>query len=425
MKFYVGNKIKNLRKERKLLQKDLCGELINKSTMCKIENDIITPSIEQLFHISNVLKIPISYFFEEDNLPPTADNYNSSLDKLFNDKQYFDIIDRFFELKNPNFQDYFYIGLSYFNIEEYNECSKFLKEALKAYNKLKNNFKKINAENYSIILNTLAKIKIKQNLYIKATHYLHKATVTLESNKLQHTQIYIIVVSNLGSVYCYLEQYNKSITICENFLKNNLYCTYMRYISSIHLSLNLAYFKINKIEMAIDHIKKAIFFYEYTGNKTIAGRCYTNYINCLRYNKQFDKALEIIDKNYLAYGENVKNIMFMQKLIIYYNLKLYDKLSEELKHVNINNLKNISIIDYYFLLGRTFFVKCDYKKSHYYYNKCIPSLVKYKRYVDLSIVYKDLGIILLSEEFLLKSDEYLLLYKNTVSHSLYTNVTVI
>ncbi|EQB86005.1 transcriptional regulator with XRE-family HTH domain [Clostridium punense] len=425
MAIYLGGKIKALRKEKRLIQKDLCGDLINKSTICKIENDVITPSIEQLTHISRVLQVPISYFFEDNVLSDYSSNYVSTYKNLYQNNENFTIIDKFSEVKIPDFEDYFYVGLSYFNIDEYGESRKFLKQALKLYNSYKIDKKTLYSENYAIALNTLAKIHIKEKAYIKATHYLYKAKTTLEANNLNYTKTYIIVVSNLGSVYCYLEDYEKTIRICEEFLKENLDCTYIRILCSIHLSLNIAYFKTNDIERAIDHIKKAIFFYEYTGNKDIAGRCYVNYINCLRYGKEFDKALKVINENYFRYNENIRTIMILQRAIIYYNLNLYNELYESIKLVNLNKLKHINITDYYFLLGRTHFVKLNYNKSHYYYNKCIPSLLKYRRYADLSIVYKDLSLILDNQEFLLKSKEYLDIYKNITNHSLYTNLTIL
>lgn len=65
MKLAIGSKIKILRKQRKISQQDLCGELINRTVLSKIENEKMYPSIPQLIFISKKLKIPISFFLKK------------------------------------------------------------------------------------------------------------------------------------------------------------------------------------------------------------------------------------------------------------------------------------------------------------------------------------------------------------------------
>lgn len=428
MRIYIGEKIKQLRKEKKILQKNLCSDVINKSTMCKIENNLIEPSIQQLLYISKALGVDFSYFLEvkstniklEHSLSPL-----NSYSQLLNDKRYFEIMDKFHELGGSTFEDYYYLGLSYFEIDEYTDAFRILKEAIKFYSKFSLEQKVINSEKYSTCLNALSKVYLKRQNFNKSIHYLIKAKVCLESNNLLLTKIYIIIVNNLGSLYCVSEQYDNVIKICENYLESSLDCTYARILCNIHLSLNIAYFKTNNILKAIDHIKKAIFFYEYTKNYTHVGECYINYVNCLRYSKQFNKALYIINSVYSTYNDKIKVILLLQKLTIYYNLNLYDNIYEYIKHINTKYLNNKNLIDYYFLLGHSYYIGKNLKKSHYYYNKCITSLIRYNRYLDLYVVYNDLGLMLNSKVLSEKSNYFLELYRSNTTQSLHTNLTIL
>ena len=73
----------------------------------------------------------------------------------------------------------------------------------------------------------------------------------------------------------------------EDFLQTNKLISYQDLIPHIHLSLNIAYYNIGEYEKSIDHVKKAIFLYEYTGDFSFSLDCTLNHINALRYNKKF------------------------------------------------------------------------------------------------------------------------------------------
>jgi transcriptional regulator with XRE-family HTH domain len=77
----IGDKIRELRTNRGVHQKDICCETLNRTVLSKIENSKMLPSIPQLQYISNSFNVPISYFFETPSMLGDTVN-NSDMDKL-------------------------------------------------------------------------------------------------------------------------------------------------------------------------------------------------------------------------------------------------------------------------------------------------------------------------------------------------------
>ncbi len=61
----LGEKIKNIRTSKKITQNALAGDKITRNMLSQIENGKATPSLETLTYIANELKMPMSYFFSE------------------------------------------------------------------------------------------------------------------------------------------------------------------------------------------------------------------------------------------------------------------------------------------------------------------------------------------------------------------------
>lgn len=64
----VGKKVRKLRKERNLSQRDLaCQAGLSPNAISLIERDEISPSVATLQRLAIALQVKMSYFFEEDN----------------------------------------------------------------------------------------------------------------------------------------------------------------------------------------------------------------------------------------------------------------------------------------------------------------------------------------------------------------------
>ena len=58
----LGQKIKAVRLERGMTQKELAGDTITRNMLSKIENDSATPSVRTLEHLAGALGLPTGYF---------------------------------------------------------------------------------------------------------------------------------------------------------------------------------------------------------------------------------------------------------------------------------------------------------------------------------------------------------------------------
>lgn len=64
----LGQKLKQVRLERGLSQRRLCGDVITRNMLSLIENGAASPSIETLRYLAAQLGKPVSYFLEEETV---------------------------------------------------------------------------------------------------------------------------------------------------------------------------------------------------------------------------------------------------------------------------------------------------------------------------------------------------------------------
>jgi tetratricopeptide (TPR) repeat protein len=416
----IGSKIKDLRKQRKICQEDISCKILSRSVLSKIENNKIIPSILQLNHISKVLEVPIEYFLTDNSFIITGDidlHENEPLLKsLYSAKKYLDIVE-YYERKqlnslDKNIYNYFYIGMSYFQLQLYNQSLEVLKKFISLYAKVDDSEKLKFAENYAVSLNVVSCIMHKNSNYDKAISYLNMARITLIKYNLTASRVYFLVVNNSGAMYCKAYRYNEAISLLENFLINNNDITHLSILPNIHVSLNIAYYKMHKYEKAIEHIQKAIMLFKYTKQDFNAGECYLNYINCLRYCSQYGEALDLIEELKQEYKNEFQlvNLFNIQKTIILFNMKQYEKIMDVLTDVNIRNMRRRSKIDYYFIFGYMQFLKQNYKSAYSYLSKCINYFKVNKLYRDLSFLYEILAQIMRDEIYNEDATKYKQLY---------------
>ena len=62
----LGERIRELRVERGLSQRQLCGDQITRNMLSQIENGSARPSMDTLRYLAEQLQLPLSYFLEEE-----------------------------------------------------------------------------------------------------------------------------------------------------------------------------------------------------------------------------------------------------------------------------------------------------------------------------------------------------------------------
>jgi len=65
----IGDKIKALRLSKKMTQAALCGDVITRNMLSRIENNVALPSLTTLQHLADVLGVSAGYFLDAANDP--------------------------------------------------------------------------------------------------------------------------------------------------------------------------------------------------------------------------------------------------------------------------------------------------------------------------------------------------------------------
>lgn len=398
MTMTLGNKIKTLRQKLEIRQQDLCNEILSRSVLSKIENDKVVPSIYQLKYLANSFNVSIDYLLQSSNnldVKATSFHLTENLDKYFMECQYLKIIQLYEMGKLCNYENinlYFYVGCSYYNTDFLNKSAKLLKKYLISFQKLDSTTKVSYVENISIALNTLCKIMLANKNYDKAMSYLSLAKKYLEAENKLYTRCYYLIMSNIGSVYCIMNNYSKTINILESFLKHHSDLIYLSLLPNIHLSLNIAYYNKDIYDKSIDHIEKAIFLFNYSGRFEDCKESYLNYINALRYSSRFDEAFIVINKYKQLYpnDSSLKTSILIQEAILYFNTKNYKTTAELLNKVKLTELSTFSKYSCYFMRGHISYTENNLAQASYYLKKCEAFYLKNIFNYDLKLIYKEL-----------------------------------
>lgn len=399
MLYSLGKKIKSLRKDLKLKQEDLSCEILSRSMISKIENDRVTPSIYQLYHISKKLGVSIEYFLKNDFLSHIRVNedYKDSLYTLFKNENYLIIISKFEKnLINidANLSYLFYIGYSYYKMHYYLDSSKILNKFIKIIDTLNDENLIEHLENASTALNILSLISIDADDPNKGIKYLLKAKDLLQKNNLTKTRTYYVIINNIGSLYNKTNNYEKCINSLEEFLSSHNDILHIRIFACIHLSLNSAYYNVGSYDKSIEHIRKAIFFFEYINDSFNSIDCYINYINSLRYSKKYNDALNLLDyvvKKYsTSFDSKLKLSFIMQKAILQFNIGNYQSSLDLLVTLNIKDLDSYNRNCYYFMKGHISFISKEFESAHLYFKRCENFFINSGFVYDLNLLYEDL-----------------------------------
>ncbi|WP_346867683.1 MULTISPECIES: helix-turn-helix transcriptional regulator [unclassified Clostridium] len=423
----LGHKIKILRKAANLTQVDLSCDILNRTSLSKIENGNLNPSLPQLEHISDKLKISISDLISDDDISLLKFNFNNNklyLKELYDNEKYFDIIDKANELRLSDFSSCYYLGMSYYKTELKKDAKKYLSKCEILFNRFSEADKYIYVENLCIALNSLRKIEIKSFSDDMNLKYLKKTLNYLNLYNHCKCEIYFIVNNNISAYYLFNEEYEKGINFIEYFLKNNIKINSPTMLCSFHLNLSIAYFSMKNYVKAIEYIKKSIFFYEYIGNNLEAGECYLNLFNSYLYNNQPNKCHELLEFLYKTYDDvRLINIYRVLELALVYNVNNIEKIINKSRYINYTSLRYKAKMDYDFILARANFIIGKYKVSLRHYNKCLKYLIQNKKYLDLYFAYKDMFSITENVNYELESINYKKLYDNEKYNHPHPNVT--
>ncbi|ABW17797.1 helix-turn-helix domain-containing protein [Alkaliphilus oremlandii] len=421
MEYYVGYKIRALRKKKQMSQQELCGDFMNRSILSRIENNRMEPSLHQIIYIANKLDTPIHYFFYDvdytENIPSDVQSVTHELQNLFVKESFHKIIDFFNdnhdEFKKLNdFNKYYYLGMSCYHDRINKESLRHLRKYVNLYIRNSDAIQSQYIINFGNALNTLCKIMIVNNNYEKGRHYLYMAIKYLIKYNSSNSFIYFVVINNLSYIYNQILQYEKTILLIENFLRLNTSLSYRSIVPQLHLLINKAYSSIGNYEMALHHIKKSILLLSYEEDQYELGRCYINYINDLRYSLLFEDAFKVVSDclNQYANDSTLYVRFLVQKVILLFYSEEYIAALESIHKLNLKFLTKMDRNNCYFMMGHIHYLNRDFEVAHQFLLKSEKFFIQRGYSKDLVVLYDDLYAITNYNSYKEKSN----LYQNAV-----------
>lgn len=420
----LGNKLKFLRKKLNLTQKDLTCEIINRSSLSKIENNLFTPSVLQLKYLATQLNVSIDYLLD-DNIPIVCDlHINKSkifIRELYSKHSFFRIIEEF---KPQDFTNTYYIGMSYYKLDLKADAELLLSRCECLFNSLSMDEKLYNVENLCIAINSLRKIRVSNLNDSNNIIFLKKALAYLDLYNEHKCEIYFIINNNIGVYYIYNKEYENAINHFENFFNINFNFMATTIIPSMYLNLSLAYFTVKIYDKSIEYIHKAIFFYNLIGDEVQAIECHLNLFNCYLYKNDITKCRQVIKllSGYHSYPE-LNDRLKVLELTLLYNLNDLESILEKKKSINYMTLKPSTKTDYNFILARVNFINKNYNTALLHYNKCIKFLNEKNKLLDLSIAYLDLFTITGYDKYMVLHINCKKKYLSSKNNNLFCDIT--
>lgn len=395
----IGSKIKNLRHEKGITQKELCGSYINRVVLGRIENDKMLPSLEQLNYIAKRLDVNVSYFMLEVNnidigYTEHSLKRNTELSEMYIKGDYYKIIKSTNDIcrayGSDDFNEKFYIGMSYYNLNIFYEAIKPLKKYVNKYLTSPKDIQEKYIINFIIVLNTLFKIMLKNKNFIKCESYLKIAIKYIHFYNADNSYVSFSIYNNLAFLYLKQCKFNEIVKLLEPFVITHKAIIYPYVLASIYLSLNIAYYNLNEYQNSIEAIKKAINLYQICDDDIQVGKCYFNYINVLRYSLKCEEALEVLNKclqDYSSYTD-LYNKFLLQEMVIYFNMQNYLKIKDIARHIDPNKLDKANKCDFNLIIGH---IEHVYNKND---RRAYEYLIKVLEYYKKNNYNKDLYTIL-------------------------------
>jgi len=420
----LGHKLKILRKSQKLKQEDLTCEFLNRTSLSKIENNLLAPSILQLKHLSEQLNVSVDYLLDEKkgiNIDPKVNINSKLIEDLFSKDMLFEIIDKF---KPYDFTTYYYVGMSYYKLDLMKDAEPLLDKCEGEFNSLCASEKVYNVENLCIALNSLRKIRVKDLKDIDNYKHLTHALKYLNTYSQNKCEIYYTLNNNIGVFFILNKQFDNAIMHYEQFFSTNSDFIASRVMASLHLNLSIAYFATKLYDKAINCLNKAIFFYNYINDEIQAGECYINLFNCYLYKNDISECRNIINYATKNFSHPELHSRFeVLELTLLYNTNDIENLSEKRKTVNYRTLPLSTKMDYHFIMARLSFISNNYTSAISHYNKCLSYLIDREKFHDLSIAYNDLYIVSGNCEFDSLRNEYHTLHLSAKYNNLSCNIS--
>jgi transcriptional regulator with XRE-family HTH domain len=326
----LGQKVKKLRKEKRLTQQDLADNNISRSMLSLIENDVAQASMSTLSYVAQKLGKPLSYFLSDDEeINQKGEQLLTEAEELMHRAQYQEAFEKI-QLFISQFKDmgsllssmnrlfgslYTLLGICCFYMES-PSSSDYLSQAIEKLSQA-------GAPHYlSRAYNYLALLKFRENDYEQMEKLLLCADSFLGDTTLNNVQMRLNNSYNLALSYYRQEKFQETLEFIDRTLN---YCTkYQLFFNygDFNMLAALSYKNINKIEQALECNFNALRYYELSHNALMLHAIYVNLCILYRIIGDSYNALYYIDKA-MSYFVSTENMDMYNKAMVEKILTLF------------------------------------------------------------------------------------------------------
>ncbi|AWG44728.1 XRE family transcriptional regulator (plasmid) [Priestia filamentosa] len=382
----LGQRIKELRKEKKLTQQELSKGIITRSYLSQIEQGLVQPSFDILEKLSLKLDCSVDTFFKtienKDLLLSQVKKEIKTAENQIESNSY-EKVEGFIQKKDylvhKELNSYdrgillWVHGKYYEHKKDYNHSLAFFEESITELESSKHTNEMLRS------LDSLGYVHSQINNNEIALNLLNKAYRIMIYDQIQGV-IRVSILVNLGIVHGKLKEYYSAI----NFLQeasdlNDKMGTYYK-SGEIFMAMGICNMQLKRYKGAKDAYERALNFFKLSKNKYYQAGTYTNLGILSSYKKEYHQAdlyLRTAINIYKSVGSKESEIMNVQVELarVYYLQEEYDKASSichdvlQMEDVNKHTAQALE------LLGDICFKLSDIEDSLKHYNRAKDFLV--------------------------------------------------
>lgn len=270
----LGEKIKKIRKKRKLTQNALAGDKVTRNMISRIESGDANPSLDTLLYIADKLNVPLPYLMsEEDELFIYEKNKRiSKIISAFRDNDYKLCISLINEISDVDDELAYILSICYFELGKKNVISGALNSALDCFSHFKESSTKtvysLNHITPQLLVYEALALNIKSPLLefdSKLFENSFKKSFDYEFYKyllqdLEYTYTDSLLKSHIAAKLLikerrYIDAINK-LNIISEYMISKAYNSYVIY--SVYYDLEMCYKEIRDFENAYKYSNKRL-----------------------------------------------------------------------------------------------------------------------------------------------------------------------
>lgn len=432
----LGQKIKYLRKEKRLTQSELVGDRITRNQLSMIEKGTAKPSIGTLEYIAERLEKPVYYLLSDEEYTmdecqdliakSTVNVEKNETKKAIKDIEAF--LNKIKDIeKFPN-KDvlgkiYTILGIAYYKDKNEN-AEKVLKDALEHLNKEKSPMY------VSKCLNGLSAIAYDEKRYEDMERYVYEANALLKDITIDTVILKLDVLHNLVLAYTMQGDYSQAVPFINEALGYSKKYEIYRNFGEFNMLLALSYTNSKNYNDAIKQNTKAVEYFTLKDDATNKHRCYSNIGALYRRKFDFDNSMKYFDMAVQYFedihdAEKTTNIKAERLKTLFYIDKDSEVLLSDVETlIHSEKLSETNRLDLLIVLGVLVLEQEKPEAALEHFTEAESLLEKYKEseleiyiYKGLSKIYKKLSVIDKALYYLEKAQDMRILVRRDIKYN--------